>query len=374
MTDGPRRKLSRGKKLGFALGLLALGLVLGEVVARVAVPPARPIYLEHPYLGRVRAPSSSQEFSASPCWSGSYTLHIDEHGFRATSLEPPGAPKTPGTYRVFFVGASAVENLAVPDAETFEARVEAELNRRLGGSPRVVAINAGRSGATIADSFAHLAHRVLALEPDLVVVMDGLNDMLAATSSRFDPTHWRARIEPEPPSPGDVLRQWSRLAAVLDGIGDRAGTGARQEKWKRRRREQPFTPGVDATRGVPYIQRYLALISAACAEAGVPLAFMTHPSIWKPAPSPEEEAALWMGWVAHGEVNLDTPTLLRGIRAVNEAVRRHADARGNLLIDLDAAVPKDLAHFYDDCHFTPRGNEVAARAIVDALLQGGRLP
>ena len=371
--ERPRRRLSRGKRLGFALGLLALGLLAGELLARAVVPPARPIYLDHPYLRRVRAPSSSQELR-SPFGPETYTVHIDAHGFRSTGLEPPGTPKPPGTYRIFFVGASAVENVAVPDPETFEARVEAALNERFGGAPRVVVVNAGLSGAGVADTFSLVAHRVLALEPDLVVAMDGLNDMLAATTSRFDPTHWRDRIEPAPPGFGDVLRQWSRLAAVLDAIGDRSTAAARYEKWRRRRRERPFTPGVDATRGVPYLRRYLALLSSACAEAGVPLALMTHPSIWRPDLSPAEDQALWMGHVNHGEVNLDTPTLLQGIQAVNQAIRAHAEGRGHLLVDLDAAVPKDLEHFYDDCHFTSRGNEVAAGAIVDALVAGGRLP
>jgi glycine/D-amino acid oxidase-like deaminating enzyme len=101
---------------------------------------------------------------------------------------------------------------------------------------------------------------------------------------------------------------------------------------------------------------------------------MTHPSLWKEPMSPQEDAALWMGWVNHGELNLDTPTLRAGIAAFNRALREHAAARGHRLIDLDAAVPRDLLHFYDDCHLTARGNEVAARAIVDALLAGGGLP
>ena len=42
-----------------------------------------------------------------------------------------------------------------------------------------------------------------------------------------------------------------------------------------------------------------------------------------------------------------------------------------LLIDLEKALPKDLEHLYDDCHYTAKGNAVIADAIAQALLAKG---
>lgn len=81
--------------------------------------------------------------------------------------------------------------------------------------------------------------------------------------------------------------------------------------------------------------------------------------------------ALWLGCLDHGALNLDTRTLLRGMQVFNEAVRDLAREQGHLLIELEPAVPKDLEHSYDDCHYTTRGNEVVARQIVAALLAEG---
>ncbi len=97
-------------------------------------------------------------------------------------------------------------------------------------------------------------------------------------------------------------------------------------------------------------------------------------SLYKEEVGPQERDVLWMGYVNHGELNLPPEALLRGMRAFNAEVRRLARARGLLLIDPVPAVPRDLEHFYDDCHLTSQGNRAVARCAVEALLKKGELP
>ena len=54
---------------------------------------------------------------------------------------------------------------------------------------------------------------------------------------------------------------------------------------------------------------------------------------------------------------------------MNAVSRRVAEAHGTGFVDLDAVVPKDLDHLYDDVHMTPRGCEIAADALTDELLR-----
>jgi len=368
-----RRRPSGRRRALFVLVLVALALLVAEGLARLLVERPGPIYQDHPYLRRVRAPGSTHDL-VNPLTGEAFTLRVDAYGFRATDLPPPGTPKPPGTYRIFFVGASTTENVALPDEETFPVLVGERLNAALGGEPQVVTANTALSGNSIADSFALIGHRLLALEPDLIVVLHAINDMRAGLSERFDPTHYAERRSPEPPSLGDWAEDRSQLLWLLDRLGDRIGQRSIADKYRARRQGVPFTEGVDPTVGLPHFRRYLRLIAAVCRAEGVPLALMTMPSLYREGLTAEEDAALWMGYLNHGELNLDNATLRRGMAAFNAAIREQAAAEGALLIDLEAAVPKDLEHLYDDCHYTARGNAVVAEAIAAALLEGDDLP
>ncbi|HBP20223.1 MAG TPA: hypothetical protein DEA08_20840 [Planctomycetes bacterium] len=286
-------------------------------------------------------------------------------------MVPPGQPKPANAYRIFFVGASTTENVAVDDAQSFPWLVETQLNAKLGDEVAVRGVNTGIAGNTIADSFSLIAHRLLALEPDLVVVLHAINDMRMSASARFDPSHYADRLAPPKVRFSDLLAQHCKLYRLAERAKQRLRTRSREQKYKDRARETPLSEGVDPARGLPYFQRYLGLIAAVCAEAGVPLALMTQPSLYKPELSQDELAALWMGYVNHGELNFSPEALRQGMVAYNDELRRFAGARGLLLIDLERVVPKDLEHLYDDCHYTVKGNAVIADEITRVLLERG---
>lgn len=371
LAERPTRRLS-GRKKALFLALLGLpSLLLAECTARVLGPPdPTPITAAHPYLRHVRAPEATQEL-VHPRTGAPYRFTVDAYGFRCGSLVPPDQPKPPGAYRIFFVGASTTENVAVGDAESFPWRVETQLNARLGEGVAVRGVNTGIAGNTIADSFSLIAHRILALEPDLVVVLHAINDMRMSASARFDPSHYADRLAPPKVRFSQLLERHSKLYRLAERAKKRLRARSREEKYKQRAARTPLSEGVDPARGLPYFRRYLGLIEAVCREAGVPLALMTQASLYKPDMSEEERAALWMGYVNHGELNLSPEQLRAGMQAYNDELRRFAGQRGLLLIDLERVVPKDLEHLYDDCHYTARGNAVIADEITRVLLERG---
>lgn len=351
---------------------LVIGLVVAEVAVRLLDRPPPAPYLDHPYLRRVRSPSVDLDL-VDPFERRPFVLHVDGHGFRSRTLEPPGTPKTPGSYRVFFVGASTTENVALPDEQTFPWLVEAALNERTGSKPLVRGINCGLSGNSIVDSFSIVAHSILTLEPDLIVYMDCANDMRTGMSPRFDPASVADTRGPRPIRFSAYFRQHCRLYDVVERARERLAE-PRVERYRAMRRETPFTQGLDPARGLPHFRRYLRMISAVCRDAHVPLALMTQPALYKEKMTEEEEAALYLGSIDHDKVNADTRTMMRGMHVFNEAVRQVAHEGGHLLIELEAAVPRDLRHFYDDFHYTARGCKAVARAIVEDLMKDGHLP
>ena len=347
------------------VGVCCLGL--GECIAQLATTPPSLHLVPHPYLRWVRAPGLDLPLR-SPLDGRSYLLRVDEEGFRSRhegSLGPKGTEQ-----RIFFVGGSTTENRVLPDEDTFPYLVEEGL---LAEGRSVEVFNGALNGGVIADSFSLIAHRLLALDPDVIVMMHAINDMRAALSSRFDPRHYADRNPPRPARPSDLLQRYSALYRLVIEARRRleTRTGLDGERYRARAQATPYTADPDPSRGLPYFRRYLEMIAALCGEAGVPLVLMTQPSLYQPEMSPAEREVLWMGWLDHGALNLAPSALLEGMRAYNQVIRRVAHERGLTLIDLDAIVPKDLDHFYDDCHYTARGNRVVARAVLAGLRAAG---
>lgn len=364
-SPSPRPPLSPRRRALFLAILLGVALLAAELAARALTEAPRPLFLAHPYVRRVRTPGMALPLR-SPLDGREFVVTIDDHGFRSRSLEPRGTKKPPGTYRIFFVGGSTTENIALPDEETFPAIVEAELQPRV--TPKLRCVNAGLSGNLVSDTFSIVAHRVLPLEPDLVVALEGINDLCAGLAG--------PDAEPralEPPSPGllDVARERSRLVQLLGRATDRLSDEGRAEKLRARRLSSPFTPGLDPGRGLPRYRRYLRLLAAVCKDAGVPLLLLTMPSSYQEPMAPGLDARLWMGNQDHGRVNADVATMRRGMALFNETTREVAREEGVLLLDLADALPKDLEHFYDDCHYTARGSRVVAERIMQLLVERG---
>lgn len=360
-SPSPRPRLSPRRKALFVALLLGVALVAAELAARALTEAPRPLFLAHPYVRRVRNPGMALPLR-SPLDGREFVVTIDDHGFRSRSLEPPGTPKPPGTYRIFFVGGSTTENIALPDEETFPAIVEAELQPRV--TPRLRCVNAGLSGNLVSDTFSIVAHRVLPLEPDLVVALEGINDMCAGLAGPDE--------EPRPLTPSSPgLLEGSRLAQLLGRVTDRLSDDGRAERLRARRLSSPFTPGLDPSRGLPRYRRYLRLLAAVCKDAGVPLLLLTMPSSYAEPMAPGLDARLWMGYQDHGRVNADVATMRRGLDLFNEATREVAREEGALLLDLAGALPKDLLHFYDDCHYTARGSRVVAERIMQFVAERG---
>ncbi len=361
----PRPRLTPRRKALFLATLLGVSLLGAELAARALTEPPRPLFLSHPYVRRVRNPGLNLPLR-SPLDGREFTVVIDAHGFRSRTLEPPGVKKPPGTYRIFFVGASTTENIALPDEETFPAIVEAELQPRVTRTLRCV--NAGLSGNLVSDTFSIVAHRVLPLEPDLVVALEGINDLCAGLAG---PEAEPRAYEPPPPRLLDVVRDGSRLVQLLGRATDRLSDEGRAERIRARRLGSPFTPGLDPAQGLPRYRRYLRLLAAVCKDAGVPLLLLTMPSSYQEPMAPGLDERLWMGNQDHGRINADVATMRRGVELFNQATREVAREEGTLLLDLADAVPKDREHFYDDCHYTARGSRVVAERLMQFLEERG---
>jgi len=178
------------KKLVFSATLVALGLLTLEGVARLLVPsPDTPTHEEHERLITVLglpALNDVMEFDPVLFWR----LKPELRGFRVTGrirerdvnfsvtthegLRSPRVARVKRGFRVLALGDSCTFGVGVEDGETWPARLS-RLLRAEGIDAEV--INAGVPGYTAFQGKRFLETRGLALEPDLVLVPFGFNDI-----------------------------------------------------------------------------------------------------------------------------------------------------------------------------------------------------
>jgi len=118
-------------------------------------------YMHHRYIGYIPTPN----------WTKNENYH-NSLGFRGEEIP---IPKPDGEYRIVCMGGSTTYTARVQDPKlSYPAQLEAYL-RQEGYNARV--INCGAEGWTSYETLANLEFRLLELDPDLIVVYHGFNDL-----------------------------------------------------------------------------------------------------------------------------------------------------------------------------------------------------
>jgi hypothetical protein len=113
----------------------------------------------------------------------------------------------------------------------------------------------------------------------------------------------------------------------------------------------------------------MAAILDRAANDGLRAIVLGQPVIWHEGMTAEQQAALWF-WVGtpEGRVRPSPGWLSREIQRYNDAQRAEARARGFRYVELNGRLPKDLDHFFDDCHLTDLGSRRQAELVFPAAL------
>ncbi len=85
-------------------------------------------------------------------------------------------PKPEGVFRIVALGGSTTYGISIPWQEAYPAQLQRTLRDEYGYT-NVEVINAGVMGYTSWDLLANFEFRVLELDPDLIIVYEGINDV-----------------------------------------------------------------------------------------------------------------------------------------------------------------------------------------------------
>lgn len=173
---------SARSRLGRGIVFTVVGLLLFEVSSLIAlrinyghwlyserVNPNAWIFEEHPYV--VALPIGNKSYSVNGT-----EIHHNSLGFRGAEFQNKGTKK-----RVVAIGGSTTYCVDVSDSDTWPAQLE-----KLLGSEYEV-LNLGMAGHSTAEHLYLLGSLVPRLEPDVIVMQIGLNDLHCMHSPDISP-------------------------------------------------------------------------------------------------------------------------------------------------------------------------------------------
>ncbi len=371
------------RPLKFLTYLLFLGfsvLILGEILVRTLIPPDHKKHdrsYAHPYIRTEWVPGFEAQYQTEGIGDqkDKVNFRINEFGFRSASMKT--AQKPAQTTRLFFLGESTTECITMPEEKTFPYLVQKKLSEAF-PDKHFESINAGMSGNLAADSLATLIYKVLYYQPDIIIVMHGINDMRYGTVPTYDPINrtdfqrsfYFARFYENSVVEGRLkalLKKSHFILLLKSRLFDRFFKPSMLQEYDEIRAKRRALPAseIPDSKSLEDFLKYLQEIVFVGQGHKIRVILMTEPFIYQPNMPKEIDEKLWMGLIPGAKINLSNAFMLREMNRFNDAVRHLNDVE---VIDLEKDIPKDLVHFYDDVHLTPEGSALAAEKISAYLI------
>jgi lysophospholipase L1-like esterase len=286
-------------------------------------------------------------------------ISINNLGFRGPEL---AIPKSPGTVRVAFLGASTTFCAEVSGNEyVWPHLVTASLSQTFPGVSFDY-VNGSLPGYTMDSLLKNLQYRVAPLQPDVIVIYELTNnfsrEMRELATKRGIVSEANLK---EFTWPGRYSLLWNLVEKNLRILASQRAAQSAQGRLK-----------VDAsTLGTEYRQALTQLVRAAQQRAEL-VAVATFSIQLRRNQSPEQQMRAAAS--AFFYMPFTTPQLLiEGYERYNQIVREVARETGALLIEGENDIPGDSVHFFDTVHFTDVGSKAMAARVSGALVSSPTL-
>jgi lysophospholipase L1-like esterase len=284
---------------------------------------------------------------------------INTMGFRGPVVTDA---KPSDTFRAILLGGSTTHGWGVNDDQTIDAYLRLLLSQRHPGH-RFEVINLAFDAYDSYQDYERLRRDGVRLDPDLIIVNSGINDVRNAqfpslrdrdprTFLYTDVLEAEREIQRDgEPSAWTKVKHFSYLARLPGVLRGQMTT--RRERAVRYR--QPPHP-----EAIAYFARNLRRIASLVGDRPVALVFSTPPSALASsfAPGDTSPATFWI-------VNAATTQRYRDLLADRmQQVAGELQRLGHHVTYLRPMLPP--AAFLDDCHLSPDGNRALAAAFVAA--------
>ena len=286
-------------------------------------------------------------------------IKINSLGFRGDDFTPE---KRPNAFRIVALGASTTFSAEVSSNHAMWTHRLQEKLQAAYPLERIEVINAAVPGYVAADNLKNLEHRVLPLDPDLVLYYEANNEIvkdtreLAIREGLIDASGRR--------QPGWVSAL-SEVSLLCDLAYKNLAILVRSREGGRRIDEVP------ADLPAHFIGQ-LEEMRVTLAERDVPLVLSTFIVKYRRDQDRSTQIAnadvafFYMPWMS-------IDGLLDAMDVYNDAIVTYGNRAGLLVVDDRFVIPPDAEHFSDCMHLLDEGNEVMAERFSRALVAAGKI-
>lgn len=285
--------------------------------------------------------------------------HINALGYRGPVV---ATPKPAGTFRIVLLGESTTYGWGVEDTATIDAHMRREFARRYPDRP-VEVVNLAFDGYDAYQLWQRLLTDGLPLQPDLVIVNTGVNDVrnarIAHLSGDPDPRSllWETDMRRLREERVQGISLWTRtkhflyMARIIGVLRSARQTGAVEGQVAVR---QVYPEAADN------FERNVARIADTLTRAHIALVLSTPPSaLTMPGVTAEmPPRSYWLSDAASTQRYRDT------LAARLQAIAAHGAGADAPIRYVAHTMPPNV--FLDDCHLTSEGNRLMAVDFVTA--------
>ena len=305
-----------------------------------------------------------------------YVYEVDADGF----LKPSAVHDKPDL-SIIFQGGSTTEIVYVDPELRFPYLAGRLIEQKTG--KKVNTYNAGVSGSFTLDSINTLLNKLVARKPDVVVMMEDINDL---NTLLYNHNSYYGKIRnPLIEIEQKRGRQKKSITGSLSSLGDAFLTATIPHTYARlsflaaaltgqQEETDEFAPVRDEVRQVDpeairaQFHRNLVLYARIARTFGITPVFMTQANRFYDD-SPD--------WAAYIKANIEKKTKLpfeayRELhRSLNQVIRDVGAEENVLVIDLEKRIPGRSEFIHDPVHFNNNGSRLAAQIISDELISHG---
>jgi len=293
-------------------------------------------------------------------------------GFRGDDLT---IPKPANEFRIFMVGGSSTECLYLDDSKAFTRVLQNELNKQT-TNLTVKVFGAGKSGDASDDHCSMIVHRIVQLQPDMIIVFAGINDLTRALVN-YDYLHYvkdespeRLRLLQYLATESQIVRRFyylfGQMSTPVTQVFQEIHLRSEYKKSIRLCNSLPVSnerPRVDPG---AYANNLRTIAGAAQAH-GIKLVLMTQQTTWNGPDNANLKEWQWL--VCRSGTRYREDYMHEALTALNDQTRQVARQFSIPVYDLAGTMPKSRDFFYDDVHFNDRGAQEAAMGLA-ALIRG----